>query len=379
MRILIDATCITDQMDGWARYSYNLMKQFSLIDKENEYTILLQKANLSDNHPIFKLNEMENFSLKRVGFGPVGPIREFKFLLARLSPDYDVFHCLGTYLPIFQNYKSVVTVHDLKYLRYPNLWGKGFHFKVAYMRSTLKKALSKAKRVIADSQDTKEDIVNFFGISEDKIKVIYLATDLKMKLASDSACSILEKYSINKPYFLYLGVNLLHKNLNGLIEAFAEFKEIYDKWNTKLLITGKQYSAYNTHLNKAKKVGIIDNIIFTGFVPDEHLPLLYQEAEAFLFPSFHEGFGLPILEAMECGTPVITSNVSAMPEVAGNAALLVDPNNPKEIAQKMFAIMDSEDLKREYIEKGYERVKKFSWGKTAQETLTVYNFVLSKT
>jgi len=375
MRILIDATCITDQMDGWARYSYNLIKQFSLIGKENEYTVLLQKANLSNNHPIFELNEMETFSLKRVGFGPVGPVREFKFLLARLSPDYDVFHCLGTYLPIFQNYKSVVTVHDLKYLRYPSLWGKGFRFKVFYLKHTLKKALSKAKRIIADSQDTKEDIVNFLGISEDKIKVIYLATDLKLKLASDSACSILEKYSINKPYFLYLGVNLPHKNLSGLIDAFAEFKELYDRWNTELVITGKQYPAYNQYLNKAREVRIIDNIIFTGFVPNDHLPLLYREAEAFLFPSFHEGFGLPILEAMECGTPVITSNVSAMPEVAGDAALLVNPSNPKEIAEKMFAIMDSDDLKREYIEKGYERVKKFSWEKTAQETLRLYTEV----
>ena len=375
MRILIDATCISDQMCGWERYSYNLMKEISLIDKENEYTVLLAKSDLSDSHEVFELGKRKNFLLKRVGFKSAGPMREFKFLFAGLSPDYDLFHCLGNYLPIFQNYRSVVTIHDLGYVGYSRFCGRVTSLKIIYMKYIFKKAFSKAKRIIADSRATKQEVIDILGIPEEKIGVIYLAAGLRPGSRPQTAASVLEKYSIKKPYFLHLGTNLPHKNLNGLIEAFAEFKKIHDRWDARLVIAGKQHPQYKQHLNKAGKLGISDRLIFTGFVPKEHIPPLYREAAAFLFLSFHEGFGLPILEAMECGTPVISSGVSSMPEVTADAAILVSPEKPREIAQGMFAILDSKELRRKYIEKGHERLKQFSWRKTAEETLKVYREV----
>ena len=138
-------------------------------------------------------------------------------------------------------------------------------------------------------------------------------------------------------------------------------------------MTGKKYSTYHEYITTAEKFGIKDSLVFTGFISDEDLKTIYSEAEALLFVSFYEGFGIPILEAMECGTPVITSNISSMPEVAGDAALLVNPHNIKEIAEKMNNIANSEILRKQLIENGFKRVKEFSWERTARETLKVYN------
>jgi glycosyltransferase involved in cell wall biosynthesis len=164
-----------------------------------------------------------------------------------------------------------------------------------------------------------------------------------------------------------------HKNLEGLIKAFAIFKEKYDKWNTYLTIVGKRYSSYNEYMTLAESLGVAENLIFTGFIFDEYLKALYSEAEILLLVSFYEGFGIPILEAMECGTPVITSNVSSMPEVAGDAAILVNPYNIQEIVEKMNNIMNSNILKKQLIENGVKRVKQFSWETTARQTLEIYN------
>lgn len=240
----------------------------------------------------------------------------------------------------------------------------------------MKKGAEKASKIIAVSQSTKKDIIRLLGIEKDKIIVIYEASNLGMysrKNDDISNSDIFKKYSVQKPYFLYVGEKRPHKNLERLIKAFAIFKEKHDSRNISLVLTGKKYSTYHEYITTAESLGVKDSLIFTGFIPEKYLKTIYSEAEALLLISFYEDFGIPILEAMECGIPVITSNISSMPEVAGEAALLVDPNNIQEIVEKMNNIVNSKILRKQLIERGFKRVKQFSWERTAKQTLKVYD------
>ena len=352
------------------------------VDNKNEYFIVLQKE-LDKKHPIYNLEKMKNFSFIKGNVSAVGPKKQryYYSLLRRNFSKFDLLHSLNSELPLYCNIKKVVTIHDLKYLKYPHFFKDFSKIKAKYLEYTMKKGAEKADIIIAVSQSTKKDIINILGIEKDKIRVIYEASNLAMYFQKNSNMStekILKKYSVKKPYFLYVGEKRPHKNIEGLIEAFSIFKEKYDQWNTCLVIAGRKYSRYQDYINTAKKLGMIDYLIFTDFISDEHLKTIYSEAEALLFVSFYEGFGIPILEAMECGIPVITSNISSMPEVAGNAALLVDPGNIQKIAAQMNNVMKSDSLKKQLIEKGRKRNKQFSWELSARETLKVYDEIYKK-
>jgi len=377
MKILIDALGIVNETTGVGQYSFQLLSAFSEIDSKNEYYICLQKK-LNDNHPIFNLRDKKNIFLILDGVSAIGPKKQFYYykLLRKNRFKFDLFHSLNSELPLFGNIKSVVTFHDLKYIKYPYFLNRFSMIKSKYLKYTMKKGAEKANKIIAVSRSTKKDIVHLLGVEKDKITVIYEASNLEMysrKNDDITNSDISKKYSIQKPYFLYVGEKRPHKNLEGLIKAFAIFKEKYKNRNISLVLVGKKYSAYHEHITTAEKFGVKDSLIFTGFISDEDLKTIYSEAEALLFVSFYEGFGIPILEAMECGIPVITSNISSMPEVAGDAALLVDPNNIQEIAEKMNNIANSEILRKQLIESGFKRVKQFSWERTARETLKVYD------
>jgi len=382
MKILIDAFGIVNETTGVGQYSLQLLSALSEIDSRNEYHICLQKK-LNDNHPIFNRGNKQNIFFIKDDVSAIGPKKQFYYykLLRRNRFKFDLFHSLNSELPLFSNIKGIVTFHDLKYIKYPYFLNKFSTIKSKYLKYTMKKGAEKASKIIAVSRSTKKDIIHLLGIEKDKITVIYEASNLGMYSRKNDGISnndILKKYSIQKPYFLYVGEKRPHKNLEGLIKAFAIFKEKYDSRNSSLVIVGKRYSGYKEYITRAKNLGVVKNIIFTGFIFDEHLKALYSEAEILLLVSFYEGFGIPILEAMECGTPVITSNVSSMPEVAGNAAILVDPNNVQEIVEKMNNIVKSKTLRKQLIESGLKRVKQFSWERTASQTLKVFNEIYKK-
>jgi len=271
---------------------------------------------------------------------------------------------------------SVVTIHDLKYLRYHHLLKGASQLKAMYLKRIMRSVAKKARKIIAVSRSTRRDIVMLLGVEESKIEVIHEASNLASY--SPAGCEDNgSRYSTGLPYFLCVAERRPHKNLEGLMEAFAIFKRRYDKWGTSLVLVGKEYSRHEDSLVDAKYRDIQGDVTITGFVPDEDLRVLYGEAEIFLLVSFYEGFGIPILEAMDCGTPVITSNISSMPEVAGDAAILVDPHDPEEIARAMLAIMGSRSLRDELVQKGYARARVFSWEETARQTLEVYEKVWS--
>ena len=185
-----------------------------------------------------------------------------------------------------------------------------------------------------------------------------------------------KKHDITFPFILYLGTLEPRKNLKSLILAYNEIKKKFPEY--KLIIGGAKGWGYKNIFQIIDNLGIDKDIIFTGYIPEKDLPSLYNSAELFVYPSFYEGFGLPPLEAMACGTPVITSNTSSLPEVVGNAGIMVDPNNVNQLADAMYKVLTDDNLRRDMIKKGLKRAKMFSWKKTAKETLKVYEEVYNQ-
>jgi len=221
-----------------------------------------------------------------------------------------------------------------------------------------------ADQIIAVSKFTKEQLVGEYGIDKKKIKVIYEAAEENLKpLNIPKSFELIKgKYNLPKEYFLCLSTLEPRKNIAGIIDAYLDWQED-TKVDVGLVIAGKEYPGIFSE-TKLKKH---PNIHITGFIDEEDKALLYQHALAFLYPSFYEGFGLPILEAMQCGTPVVTSDATSMPEVAGEAAILVNPNESKDLKSAMHEIYRDEQLRTSLIEKGFKQAKKFSWKKAAKE------------
>lgn len=271
--------------------------------------------------------------------------------------------------------KTVVTVHDLGAEYLP----KAHQLKQRlYLNLMTHHQLKSATHIIAVSKATKEDLIKKIGIPEKKISVVYEGFDKELfkPVNGDTLNTILKQFGLkNQEYFLFVGTIQPRKNLTHLITAYAHFlnqKPLIHNTNPspQLVLAGGKGWLSDEIYELPKKLGIEDHVKFLGYVPDEKLPALYSGAKAFLFPSLFEGFGLPILEAMACGCPVLTSNTSSLPEVAGKAALLVDPYSVEDIAKGIERIM-SEELRVKSVKAGFEQVKKFSWEKAARETLSV--------
>ena len=368
MKILIDALGIANQTDGAGVYAYQLLNALHKIDAVNEYLILVSNK-LDRKKPIFELED-GNFKIKRVDVPYIGVERELKYLFkVKHKLHYDLFHCLNSNYPYFMNRNGICTILDLKYIKFPQYLRRFSTIKSRYLKWVFRNALTICSKVICISNSTKKDLLDTFGVEyEKKLEVIYLATSPQ---SAAEEINLKKCLGIKSPYFLFIGIRRPHKNLEGLLKAFAFFCKNYsDKFN--LVITGMRYSDYDEYIKEIDQE-IEERVIFTGFVPDAFLPQLYKESFAFLFPSFYEGFGIPILEAMQYKTPVITSNISSMPEVLGGAGLTVDPNDYRDIALKMNLLVENDVLRNELILKGQKRVQEFSWKKTARQTLEIYN------
>ena len=227
-----------------------------------------------------------------------------------------------------------------------------------------------------DSNSTKNDIIKFYPRYEDKIKVIYLGVESHFfPRSSQEVEKVLNKYNFNFKYFLFLGTVEPRKNIVRVVDAFIRLKQ-EENIEHKLVIIGRKGWLYKEILEKISKTPFSHDIVFSDFMSDNDLPFLYSGAEIFLYPSLYEGFGLPVLEAMSCGSPVITSNLSSLPEVAGDAAILVDPMNVEEIVQAMEKLLRDRELRKELKRKSLERAKFFSWDMAAKETLHLYEDIL---
>jgi glycosyltransferase involved in cell wall biosynthesis len=286
--------------------------------------------------------------------------------------DLDIFHNPSQVITAFKfSQKYIITIYDIT----PNLYPETHTDIITFVhRYLLPKALKTSDKVITISHHTKNDIIKHFKIPENKIKVIHLAANENYKpLNEKEIINIKQKYNLNYSFILYVGTLEPRKNIPTLLKALYKLKKQGIKH--KLAITGKKGWKYKSIFETIEKLNLQKDVIFTGYVPDEDLPALYNAADLFVYPSLYEGFGLPPLEAMQCGTPVITSNTSSLPEVVGDAGIMVNPYDVDELANNMYGVLTNDGLREELSKKGLERAKLFSWKKCAEEHLKVYEEV----
>lgn len=374
MNIGINCNPVMNKKTGVGNYLHNLLLELAKIDKINNYTLFFYSLRNLDSTRATQYNFKckKTVSLKipqllleflwdNLRFPPI------EFFIGRAS----IFHN-NFFLPSTKKAKGIITIHDMSFFAYPELHTK----TVRRFKSKVPKSCFRATKIITVSNFSKREILKYINIPEEKIKVIYNGLILQTQKFKGNEDDILKKYSLAKKYILYVGTIEPRKNLEGLINAFKMLisdEKYKNKYN--LVIVGKPGWKYETFIKTLGNLGIQDKVKLIGYIPDEELPAIYKHASLFLYPSIYEGFGLPVLEAMAYGIPVITSNISSLPEIAGDAALLIDPYNYKEIRDGMVDILSTDQLKNQLIKRGKERVKKFSWKNTAEKTLKVYKEV----
>jgi glycosyltransferase involved in cell wall biosynthesis len=374
MKIILDIGPLLLESVGIRSYTINLVRNILKLNEEKEvllFPFLTEKTKKNFEGLHYK-GLVFNERYQKWLFAFVSNLVGGTFISKRYLSHWDLFWTPGTFpLPI--GCKIVGTIHDLTTIIYPE-----FHKRtvIRHHDKIFNYFKKKASLVIAVSENTKIDVMKYLHIPEKKIRVIYHGVGDEFRKIEEIKIlkSRLRGIGIDYPYILYLGTLEPRKNVERLIEAFIQLKK-GKQINEKLVISGMQGWDYQSILDKVASSGIEREIIFTGFVPSESLPFLYNGASAFVYPSFYEGFGLPVLEAMACGVPVVTSNVSSLPEVAGDAAMLINPYSVDELANGINRILSDEDLRNGCIAKGIERAKSFTWERCALETLKAFNEV----
>jgi glycosyltransferase involved in cell wall biosynthesis len=379
MRIGIDVSRTVEESTGVGYYAKHLVHALAGIDPENDYLLY---GIFYDCYPEgwkkvaipkslnFRLHQKNSLSwLVRKRWVNAGRHKE------KLLGGIDLLHSTAFTMPLVSHLKVIVTIHDLSFFVFPQ-----HHTEANYQFVTrnVHQAARRADYIIADSESTKKDIMRFLHVPEERIEVIYLAAAeaLGEKRSPDSITQIKSKYGIKKPYLLMVGSMEPRKNMTSALIAFKALKET-KKIDFQFVIAGGKGWKNEAFYHLLKKLSIDEHLVLTGYVPEEDLPALYQGAEVFVYPSLYEGFGLPVLEAMSSGTPVITSNVSSLPEVAGDAALLVNPMEIFDLYKAMEALATRPELRDEFRSKGLERSEIFTWEKTARKTLEIYRKVFA--
>ena len=353
-----------EREDGNQTYILNLFRAIREIDKDNQYVFYYNK-------PSSKKVEAPNFEHKVQQAPFMWTQRVFPFLLRKDKPD--VLFMPIQMLPFLKakKQKSVVTIHDLAFLLYPET----FPAKDAFLHKLyVREAITKADHLIAITEATKQDIVKFYNIDSAKITVVYHGVDKErfrlMKKGEEYLVNeVKAKYGITKPYLLYIGNVQPRKNIQGLIKAYQKLRA-NTSHNYQLVIAGAKAWLVEDVM---KEIGedYREDIIFTGRFADSELTPLLWGADTFVLPSFYEGFGLPILEAMACGVPTLVSNTPSLVEVGGEASLSFDPHNIDDIAKVLDNVISNPKLRQEMRNLGLKRVEDFSWEKCAQKTIDV--------
>lgn len=370
MYIGIDSQHILGEKDGVGYYTYHLIKNLMKLNTEDEYLLLVPGK--------FPFKDLLNKSLKESQIKFPRWNKLFRFFWSQgLLPleseikKIDLLHTLADISPFAFQGKNVLTVQDISYLILPHTVPRPQHL---YSLKFLPYAARKADRIITPSRFTKQTLLERLNLPEEKIRVIYHGVDpIFQPLDKNfSLKKIKEKYGIKNRFLFCLSSLVRRKNLVRLIKAHHYLKE-KGKIDQILIISGRKgWGFFKDIFEVVDELKAEKEVIFTGYLPEEDRILFYNAADLFIYPSLHEGFGLPVLEAMACATPVITSNTSALPEISEDAALLMNPYKVEEIAFCIQHLLEDRELYKELQQKGLKRVKSFSWENTARQTLQVY-------
>ena len=373
MHIAIDAHSVGTGLGGNETYAVNLIEALAEIDSVNRYTLYVTKKQAIQRFE----RRWPNVSLRlTLPHTPLVRIPLTLTLELRRRP-VDLLHVQYT-SPPFTPCPVVNTIHDLSFEHLPETFNKR---SLRQMRLTIRKSAQTAAHIITASSFSRDDIVKTYKVKPQRITVTPLAPSSSFKPVEDAARvdQVLDRYGIAGDYLLTVGSIQPRKNLPRLINAYARLcRERRIENLPRLVVAGKRAWLYRETLAAASNSTVEDQIIFTGYVPDEDLSALYSAAKCFIYPSFFEGFGLPPLEAMRCGTPTITGDRTCLPEVVGNGALLVDPFDEQSILEGIVKVLCDDRLRAQLREKGINRAGSFDWKKTARQTLEVYEMVYAE-
>ncbi len=387
MRIAIDYTAAVHQGGGIGRYTKGLVKALMSLDRQNEYTLFVagqigtQDTQCTTHDTGYKpdLDIPSNFRLKSI---PVSD-RVLNIVWHRLrlplpveafTGKADVFHSPDFVLPLVWRARAIVTVHDLSFMRTPQCAEPSLR---AYLNKVVPRSIQRADLILADSHNTKRDIIELLGVDARKIQVVPAGVGERFHPIDDEATleKVRRRYHLEEPFILSVSTLEPRKNFTGLIEAYAQLIERGSQIQRiphKLVIAGAKGWLYEEIFATVERLGLAERVIFPGFVAEEDLPALYNLADLLAFPSLYEGFGLPPLEAMACGTPVVTSNSSSLPEIVGGVGIMVEATDTEGLVEAMRRALQDGELRRSMIEKGLEQAKKFSWRKAAEKLLGAY-------
>ena len=356
---------------GIGTYTYQLINNLNKVDTLNNYFIFM--AENPNNIPLFKNSpSVEIPEATNVSFWD-----NINLPNTLKDENIDIYHVPqnGVGLSTNLNCSSVITLHDVIPYKMPETVSKRY---MKIFLESIPKIVNETSGIITVSNYSKNDIIETFNIPKEKIFVTHLASEPIYKPLDKLICKniVKKKYAISEDYILFVGGFSPRKNIPGLIKAFSRLS-YKNKQYFKLVIAGAKGESYAKYQELTEKLEIRDKVVFPGFVPTMDLPFLYNAANLFVYPSFYEGFGLPPLEAMSCGIPVISSNLTSIPEVVGSSGLLVDPYNIEEITSSMNAVLSDKKLSDKLSASGIKRASEFSWRKTAFETVSAYNKIIS--
>ncbi len=366
-------------------YIHNLLTHLPRVDHDNRYTAFIGDGRFTSPGLALKVSRLPTARpVVRIFWEQV--VQPF----ALRKEGVDLLHALAFVTPLLSRCPSVVTIYDLSFLLYPESFKR---FKRFYLGLFTRFSVRKARRIIAISESTKRDVVRLLGVPPDKVDVVYCGRDEAFHpLPEAQVAAFRLRRGLPEHFVLFVGTIEPRKNLTTLLEAYAAFRrDVRDQeignrkskiGNLHLVIGGAKGWFYEDVFARVEELGLEDQVMFPGYIPVSELPLWYNAAELFVYPSLYEGFGLPPLEAMACGTPVVTANTSSLPEVVGeapgtgsqghSAGLTVDPLDVEGLAEAMRRALGDEALRQEMRKRGLQRAKGFSWTKTAQETVQVY-------
>jgi glycosyltransferase involved in cell wall biosynthesis len=355
MTIGIDTSRVTKPfLTGTEYYSVELIKAFSILDEQDQFILYSQKD------PTFRLGKLpNNFSVKVIPFPKFWSQVRLSYEMMSKKPD--VLFIPSHLVPLYHPKNTVVTLHDLGFKHFPELYPPS---ELLYHNWGMNFSVKHAKKIITDSEYTKKDLINTYTIEPDKIEVVYLGCDLN-KFKPDPEIK-------KKPIIFFIGRLEEKKNIVNMIKAYAILRK-EPKIKHQLVLAGKPGFGYDKILATINSLpeDIKKDIIQLGYISEDDYIKKLREADIFFFCTNFEGFGMPIIEAFATGTPVVTSNVTSMPEIAGNAAMLCDPKKPFDMAAGLSKLLHSEALRKTLILKGRVRAKNFTWAKTSEKTLEI--------
>ncbi len=369
MRIGINALyLIPGHVGGTETYIRNLVKTLAKLDDKNEYFIFISKESLGVFEKIAPQMEVIccPFNASR------RPVRilweQFILPLQILRRRIDVLLSAGMTAPFISSARSVLVLHDLQHENQPENFSRGQLF---FLRTIIKLSAKSAAKIITLSKKAREDIIKYYKIPEDRVSIVHLAANNRSfyRRSESEKQEVLEKYSLPQKFILYLASSLPHKNYQRLLSAFkeviSEYPDLY-----LVLIGARDYGSPEIKA-KIAELGIEANVSMLGWLPFEDIPLIYSASSMLIFPSLHEGFGIPVVEAMACGVPVVCSDIEPLIEVSGGAALLVDPLSEEAITEGIKTVLEDGELRSRLIQRGLKRALDFTWEKTALHTLSL--------